>query len=138
MCTLSGAMAIRGPSSSPAAAAGAVRGARAGPRPPRGPRPSLAPSWLPQHLARIHDAVWVERALHGAHERELDRGRVALELADLESPDAVLGAEAATELAHQVVDGAPRTGSARTGKRSRGAPGAALRLKCRLPSPTWP
>src|SRR3979490_3058250 len=102
MCTLSGAMAIRGPSSSPVAGGGAARRSL-----PRERRPSIAPSWLPQHLARIHDAVWVERALHGAHERELDRGSVALELADLESPDAMLGAEAATELAHQVVDGAP-------------------------------
>src|SRR5260370_10108346 len=70
-------------------------------------KPSVAPSLIAQHLARIHDAVWVERALHGAHERELDRGRVALELDHLESPDAMLGAEAAAEFTHQVVNRAP-------------------------------
>src|SRR5256886_16181524 len=50
---------------------------------------------------------WVEGALQGAHERKLDRGGVALELAHLESSDAMLGAEAAAELAHQVVNRAP-------------------------------
>src|SRR5438309_6281942 len=38
----------------------------------------------PQDLARVHDAVRIEGALHGPHELELHRGGVALELADLE------------------------------------------------------
>src|SRR6184192_75398 len=61
----------------------------------------------PQDLARVHDAVRIEGTLHGPHELELHRGGVALELADLEHPDTVLGAEAAAELAHQVVHRAP-------------------------------
>src|SRR3979490_2950669 len=102
MCTSSGDMAMRGPSSPPAAAAAGpapagagARGGRgrAGGRPPRRRaarrsrpperKPSVAPSLLAQDLARIHYAAWVERVLHGAHERELDRGGVALELRHL-------------------------------------------------------
>src|SRR5205823_4809533 len=67
----------------------------------------MAPSLLAQDLARIHYAVRVERALHGAHERELDRGGVALELRHLGPTHPVLGAEAAAELVYQLVHGAP-------------------------------
>src|SRR5205823_4533362 len=74
---------------------------------PPEPNPSMAPSLFAQDLARIHYAVRVEGALHGAHERKLDRGGVALELAHLESPDAMLGTEAAAELVYQLVHGAP-------------------------------
>src|SRR5881392_3067224 len=63
----------------------------------------MAGSLFAQDLARIHYAVRVEGALHGAHERKLDRGGVALELAHLESPDAMLGTEAAAELVYQLV-----------------------------------
>ena len=50
---------------------------------------------IAQDLARVHDPVRVDRALDGAHEVERGRVLVALELADLELADAVLGADAA-------------------------------------------
>src|SRR3954454_7061861 len=58
-----------------------------------------------QDFARVHDAVRIERLLERAHEFELHRRRVAFELEYLELADAMFGAEAAIELAHQVVDG---------------------------------
>src|SRR5437879_8593250 len=61
----------------------------------------------PQDLARVNDAVRIEGTLDGPHELELHRRGVAIELAAREHPDAVLGPEAAAELAHQVVNRAP-------------------------------
>src|ERR1700741_4151529 len=62
----------------------------------------------PQNLPWIHDAVRVERLLHAAHELELQRVRVALELEDLQLTDAMLRGEAAAEFLDQVVDRAPQ------------------------------
>src|SRR6516162_11185028 len=59
-----------------------------------------------QHLARIEDAMRIERLLDGAHQFELNGRGVALALLDLEPPDAVLGAEAAGIFGDQIVNGA--------------------------------
>src|SRR5437588_8750959 len=111
---------MRGPSSAPALPGG-VAAPGAGCRPHAVSATSSSASetlrrsgirrcgLTPQDLTRVHDAVRIEGALHGPHELELHRGGVALELADLEHPDAVLGAEAAAELAHQVVHRAPHS-----------------------------
>src|SRR5256885_13306480 len=80
----------------------------------RPPRSTLFPYTT---LFRSHYAVRVERALHGAHERELDRGGVALELRHLGPTHPMLGAEAAAELVYQLVHGAPHAVGA-TEKRS--------------------
>src|ERR1700734_267971 len=60
---------------------------------------------LPEDLAGIEDAVGIERTLDGAHQIQLHGLGVALELRHFQPADAVLGAEAAAEIPHQVVNG---------------------------------
>src|ERR1700732_577113 len=141
MCTLSGDRVMRGPPCGSGTAALALAGTLAAALPGAGAaaptraggcccphavsaarhRPSAAvrPSiirrgrLLPQDLAGVHGAVRIEGALHGPHELELHRGSIGVELGELEPADAVLGAEAAAELAHQVVHRAPHAVGAR-------------------------
>src|ERR1700722_12654605 len=63
-------------------------------------------SWASRskQLARVHDAVGIKRLLDGAHRAQRHRRSVAHQLVTLEAADAVLGADAAAELCHQVVD----------------------------------
>src|SRR5574341_921372 len=55
-----------------------------------------------QNLARVHQVARIERGLERAHELDLDRGLVTLQLLALRLPDAVLGAEAAAEALHDI------------------------------------
>src|SRR5712691_3107684 len=56
-----------------------------------------------EHLAGIHDAVWVEGALEFAHQLQFERRLVALDFLALQLPQAVLRADRAPETRHAVV-----------------------------------
>src|SRR5690606_30768634 len=57
-----------------------------------------------EDLPRIENAIGVQRALERAHQVELDRRGIALQLAHLQRANAVLGAEASSELVDHVMD----------------------------------
>src|SRR3979490_2890287 len=59
----------------------------------------------PDHLARVHDVLRVERALDRAHGVELDAAAVVGEFVDLELSDAVLGRDRAAIGHDDIVDG---------------------------------
>src|ERR1700687_3833892 len=56
-----------------------------------------------KQLARVHDAVRIERLLDRAHRAKRHRRGIAPQLLALEAADAVLGADAAGKLRHQIV-----------------------------------
>src|ERR1700728_4409859 len=60
-----------------------------------------------KQLARVHDAVRIERLLDRPHCTQRHRRGIALQFLALEAADAVLGADAAGKLRRQVVYGAP-------------------------------
>ena len=57
-----------------------------------------------EHLARVEDAVGIERLLDRAHEPEFHVRRVALELGELRLADAMLSAETASLVPDEIVD----------------------------------
>src|SRR5256885_15329088 len=56
-----------------------------------------------EHLAGIHDAVWVESALDLAHQIQLERRFVAPDFIAFQLAESVLGADRAAETHHAVV-----------------------------------
>src|SRR5580704_10997765 len=59
----------------------------------------------PDHLARIHDVLRIERTLDRAHGVELDAASVVRELVDLELADTMLGRDRAAIGHDNIVDG---------------------------------
>src|SRR6266704_7198414 len=56
-----------------------------------------------EHLAGIHDAVWVEGALEFAHQLQFERRLVALDFIAFQLTESMLGADRAPETRHAVV-----------------------------------
>src|SRR5881296_1686716 len=56
-----------------------------------------------EHLARIHDAVWVEGPFELAHQLEFEKRLVALDFIAFQLAESMLGADRAAETRHAVV-----------------------------------
>src|SRR6266702_1654084 len=56
-----------------------------------------------EHLAGIHDAVWVEGALEFAHQLQFERRLVALDFIAFQLTESMLGADRAPETRHACV-----------------------------------
>ena len=56
-----------------------------------------------EHLAGIHDAVWIESALEFAHQFQFERRLVALDFLAFQLAESMLGADRPAETRHAVV-----------------------------------